>query len=83
MRLVVPMPVDRVLQCLELIVSKRRQQLRLTGQGMPKRGGGSGDLFARIKVAVPRNLSEEEKALIEKLRGLREENPRLQILAGR
>jgi len=59
------------------------QQLRLSGQGMPRRSGGSGDLFARLKVTVPRNLSDEERELIQKLRGLRSENPRDRILAGR
>jgi molecular chaperone DnaJ len=59
------------------------QQLRLGGQGMPKRAGGHGDLYARIKVVVPRNLSAEERGLIEKLSALRQENPRERILAGR
>jgi len=59
------------------------QQLRLSGQGMPRRAGGSGDLLARVKVTVPRNLSEEERELIEKLRSLRADNPRERILAGR
>lgn len=59
------------------------QQLRLTGQGMPTRAGGAGNLFARIKVAVPRNLTDEERTLIEKLRELRPENPREKILVGR
>jgi len=59
------------------------QQLRLTGQGMPVRSGGHGNLYARVKVTVPKNLSEEERQLIEQLRGLRAENPRETILAGR
>jgi molecular chaperone DnaJ len=59
------------------------QQLRLSGQGMPRRAGGSGNLFARLKVTVPRNLTEEERELIEKLRSLRGENPRDRILSGR
>ena len=59
------------------------QQLRLTGQGMPRRSGGSGNLYARLKVTVPRNLSDEERSLIEKLKGLRQENPRERILTGR
>jgi DnaJ-class molecular chaperone len=59
------------------------QQLRLTGQGMPRRSGGFGNLFARVKVAVPKNLTEEERKLIEQLRSLRRENPRERILAGR
>ncbi|MFN3653237.1 MAG: molecular chaperone DnaJ [Armatimonadota bacterium] len=59
------------------------QQLRLSGQGMPRRSGGAGDLFARIRVTVPKNLSDEERGLIERLRELRSENPREKILAGR
>ena len=59
------------------------QQLRLTGQGMPRRAGGSGNLYARLKVTVPRNLTEEERGLIEQLRALRTENPRERILVGR
>ena len=59
------------------------QQLRLTGQGMPRRAGGSGNLYARLKVTVPRNLTEEERGLIEQLKALRTENPRERILVGR
>jgi DnaJ-class molecular chaperone len=59
------------------------QQLRLTGQGMPRRGGGAGNLFARIKVTVPKNLTEQERELVEQLGSLRQENPRERILAGR
>jgi curved DNA-binding protein len=59
------------------------QQLRLTGQGMPRRSGGKGDLFARLKVTVPKNLSAEERQLIEQLGTLRPENPRERLLAGR
>jgi molecular chaperone DnaJ len=60
------------------------QSLRLSGLGMPHlRGGGSGDLFARIKVAVPRNLTDQERDLIRQLGGMRRENPRERLLAGR
>ena len=59
------------------------QQLRLSGQGMPRRSGGQGDLYARLKVTVPKDLSADERSLIEKLRELRKENPRERILAGR
>ena len=59
------------------------QSLRLTGLGMPHlRGGGSGNLYARIKVAVPRNLSDEERDLIRQLGGIRRDNPRERLLAG-
>jgi molecular chaperone DnaJ len=60
------------------------QSLRLTGLGMPHlRGGGSGHLYARIKVAVPRNLTDQERELIRQLGGMRHENPRERLLAGR
>jgi DnaJ-class molecular chaperone len=47
------------------------------------RGGGSGDLYARIRVAVPRNLTDQERDLIRQLGGMRRENPRERLLAGR
>jgi DnaJ-class molecular chaperone len=50
---------------------------------MPRRAGGNGNLFARLKVTVPRSLTEEERGLIEQLKALRTENPRERILAGR
>jgi molecular chaperone DnaJ len=60
------------------------QALRLAGLGMPQlRAGGTGDLFARIKVTVPKNLTERERELIEQLGGLRHENPRDRLLVGR
>jgi len=60
------------------------QALRLTGLGVPHlKGEGSGNLFARVKVAVPRNLTEQEKELIRQFGGLRRENPRERLLAGR
>jgi DnaJ-class molecular chaperone len=50
---------------------------------MARRGGGSGDLYARLKVTVPKNLSQEERALIEKLQGLRPEDPRERMMVGK
>ena len=41
---------------------------RLRGKGMPNVGGrGRGDLYVRVKVAVPRRLSREQKELMEGL----------------
>ena len=43
-------------------------RFRLRGKGMPNVGGrGHGDLYVRVKVAVPRRLSREQKELIENL----------------
>lgn len=47
------------------------QTFRLAGQGMPRNGGGYGDLFARMKVALPSKLSSREKELFEELAKLR------------
>jgi molecular chaperone DnaJ len=60
------------------------QTLRLSGLGVPHlRGGGAGDLLARIKVTVPKNLSPRERELIEELQRQRSENPRSRLLIGR
>jgi DnaJ-class molecular chaperone len=44
---------------------------RLRGQGMPKQGGGRGDLMARMKVVLPEHLTERERELFAQLRQLR------------
>jgi len=45
---------------------------RLAGKGMPKLGNSDyGNLFAKVKVVLPTNLTEEERKLFERLRSLR------------
>jgi DnaJ-class molecular chaperone len=46
--------------------------IRLAGQGMPRTHDPSrfGDLFARVKVVLPAQLSERERALFEALRAM-------------
>lgn len=45
---------------------------RLVGKGMPRLGNSDyGSMFARVRVILPTNLTEEEKKLFEKLRSLR------------
>lgn len=53
------------------------QSLRLTGQGMPKlkSGGGYGDLYARIKVTVPKKLTDRQTELLTELKTLGEGSP--------
>jgi curved DNA-binding protein len=46
------------------------QKLRLRGKGLPRRGGGQGDLFAELRVVVPKKLSGEQEELWKKLRDL-------------
>jgi curved DNA-binding protein len=56
--------------------SKAGQKLRLAGKGLPKPGGGSGDLYAVLGVEVPSPLTEVEKRLFEELRRASKFNPR-------
>jgi curved DNA-binding protein len=46
---------------------------RLKGQGMPrlKDNEKRGDLYAKVRVKVPENLSEREKELFTQLAGMR------------
>ena len=53
------------------------RQLRLSGKGMPHmKGGGSGDMYVRIRIVVPSDLTKEEKDLIGRLGELRRGSPR-------
>lgn len=49
--------------------SQPGQSIRLKGRGMPglRKPSQKGDLFARLKVTLPTDLSDEEKALFEQL----------------
>ena len=45
---------------------------RMAGKGMPQLGNNKyGNMFAKVKVVLPSNLTEEEKNLFERLRSLR------------
>ena len=43
------------------------QRLRLKNQGLNRRGGGRGDHFVRIKIVVPKDLSEADRKHFENL----------------
>jgi DnaJ-class molecular chaperone len=50
---------------------------RLPGYGLPHvKGGGRGDQYVRVRVVLPRGLTDQERAVFEQLRGLRRESPR-------
>jgi molecular chaperone DnaJ len=40
---------------------------RLRGEGAPKRGGGSGDLLATVRIQVPTKVSRDQKRLLQEL----------------
>lgn len=51
--------------------------LRLRNKGLPRFGGrGKGDLYLRVKLAVPEKLGREERELYERLRALAGKNRR-------
>jgi curved DNA-binding protein len=56
--------------------SKAGQKLRLAGKGLPRPGGGAGDLYAVLQIAVPSTLTEREKQLFEELRKVSRFDPR-------
>jgi curved DNA-binding protein len=51
------------------------QRLRLRGKGLPRKEG-RGDLFAVVKIVVPKTLSPEEEELYSKLAEISTFNPR-------
>jgi len=56
--------------------SKGGQKLRLAGKGLPRPGGGAGDLYAAMEVVVPGTLTDREKKLYEELRTASKFDPR-------
>ncbi|MDA1240644.1 MAG: J domain-containing protein [Chloroflexi bacterium] len=43
---------------------------RLAGQGMPRPGGGYGDLYARARLVLPDPMTDEQRRLFERLRDI-------------
>ena len=52
------------------------QRLRLRGQGLNIRGGGRGDHFVRLKIVLPKELSETERKLFQELSKVSHFRPR-------
>ncbi len=52
------------------------RRLRLRGKGFPKKSGGHGDLYVRIQIEVPQNLSSRERKLFEELSQISSFKPR-------
>ena len=46
------------------------RKIRLRGEGFPKRGGQAGDLFVRVMVVAPEELSDAQREAVEVLRDL-------------
>lgn len=41
--------------------------IRLAGQGMPRAGGGHGDMFVTVKVVLPQKLGEDEREAVQRI----------------
>lgn len=54
--------------------------IRLAGQGMPRAGGGSGDLFVTVKVVLPTKLSDKEREHIQEIAAAHGEDVRAHLL---
>jgi molecular chaperone DnaJ len=54
---------------------------RLRGEGPPRtKGGGRGDIYYRIRIEVPKELSEEQREAVAKLaEALNGQNPRARL----
>jgi curved DNA-binding protein len=56
--------------------SSTGRRLRLRGEGLPGSRGERGDLYAHVKVEVPREPADEERELFERLREVSRFDPR-------
>jgi curved DNA-binding protein len=56
--------------------SSTGRRLRLRGEGMPNPRGAPGDLYAVVKIMVPRRLTDRERELFEELGRVSTYNPR-------
>ena len=59
--------------------SQSGQKMRLASKGLPRPGGGAGDLYAVLSIVVPPRLSDEEKRLYEALRSASRFDPRTRL----
>jgi curved DNA-binding protein len=56
--------------------SSSGRRLRLRGRGLPRRDGERGNLYAVVQIAVPKEPSEEERELFERLAAVSQFDPR-------
>jgi DnaJ-class molecular chaperone len=60
--------------------SKADSKLRLKDKGLPSAGGGYGDLFLHLQIVVPPTVTEEERALYQRLAKMPHSDPRAELL---
>ena len=52
------------------------QTFRISGKGVKKKGGGHGDHYYRVQIAVPKRVAPEAMSAVEALEAQYTENPR-------
>ncbi len=52
------------------------RKMRLSGRGLPRRGGPSGDLYAVVRIVVPATVTSAERELYRQLADVSRFNPR-------
>jgi molecular chaperone DnaJ len=78
----VPTPYGERLSLKVPAGSEDGKLLKMRGHGAPAlKGGGKGDLVARLRVSVPKKLTKKEREAIEALKGASREDPREGLLA--
>ncbi|MFO8011438.1 MAG: DnaJ C-terminal domain-containing protein [Dehalococcoidia bacterium] len=70
----VPTPAGKKLALKIPPETQNGRSFRLSSQGMPKlnKKGERGDLFAKVRIVLPTNLTERERKLFEELKSLRD-----------
>lgn len=58
---------------------RQGQSLRIKGKGWSSAKGEFGDLFVKITIATPQNVSAEEKEYYQKIRDISQDNPRMYL----
>ncbi len=56
--------------------SQSGTRMKLRGKGLPARDGARGDQYVMLRVVVPKDANDEERALYEQLAALRPTDPR-------
>jgi DnaJ-class molecular chaperone len=60
--------------------SKAEGKLRLKDKGLPSAAGGHGDLFLNLQIVVPPTVTEDERALYQRLAKGTHPDPRAELL---